>query len=669
MTIAEFTSYQSTRTEYHQHLAALALTNRRLHQVCNPILYRTERDLDQPSVVVWAAANDRIETLEKAVFFRLDLNARKPGLYSSLYIAVKYRNELIVAWLLDHGAAVDIEPVIESPCAVDSNFSPLFLALNQGQSSVANLLIERGACLTFSVPEFRTNNTSYEWGDVRYSPSDRYRELNSAISTASSFGLISVIRYLIQYKAMDINTPESNGRICLHHAIMAKQDWAMIKELIQLGADINWNTADGLCSPLSCAIQMGNFTIAHGLIDAGSRINTSFVPRLGLLHICTWDTCRFFDQELAQQQESDKDTLLKKLIDLGADVNGLDVENQANTPLKEAFVNGTLDAMLILIQAGAEVDMEIVLEWIDGDRVWVTDEYVKKAIMLMDHCPRLDLRCQQNITILENTLTRCIAVNQFIILDIMLGYATKQNLSTEYLDNLLEAAIESRFFKCCMLLLEHGARGKNGDSMVSWLEYEIDLRREIKDYDSSSDDSDFQSLMVMFMDLNLGFEIESRVLMKALEYRDRDAVYVPLSRGMTGRCQGRCDPNKWLQEAASWGHVGVMRRLLRGSPDVNGFDDENELPLSRAIRGGHRESALLLMGYGADAYLCKTIHIGEKTDQTLKPIQHAVRYGDVRMLNAIIDEQAGSLSEEEAWVPAVLASAPEIAQVVSARLL
>ncbi|KAI1089075.1 ankyrin repeat-containing domain protein [Rostrohypoxylon terebratum] len=269
-------------------LAALALTCRRLHQIINPILYAYDRDQ----------------------------NSSMCGRYSALYIAVGQHQVETVGWLLDHGATPDAEPVYDDDDDVNPDTSPLYCAIRENQPTIAQLLIAEGACLTFS-PLF-------------FSPLDDSDDslcedgLKSAIHVASYYGSISIVRDLVRLNLMDINTPDREGLMCLHYAIMGHQSSAVVNELIRLGADVNSDSDN--CPLLWLAIQTDCFMIADILINAGSRIDVlSPFTKLGPLHLCIHERSRFSNKQSGYTEQY---SLLEKIIGLGADINGFDTLDQ-----------------------------------------------------------------------------------------------------------------------------------------------------------------------------------------------------------------------------------------------------------------------------------------------------------------------------------------------------
>ncbi|KAI0897076.1 ankyrin repeat-containing domain protein [Annulohypoxylon nitens] len=639
------------------HLAALALTCRRLYHITNPILWIYNRDQENSSAVIRAARRGRIEALEKALIFSLNLNTHgKFNKTSALYSAVLGEQVETVDWLLDHGLDLDTEP--DDDDAVNPDTSPLYCALQNNQSAIALRLISKGACVMFS-PLLLFGATAFDHDDLDGDG------IKSAIHVASYYGLIPVVRYLAKCTMMDINYVDSEGFTCLHYAIMGRASYAMVNELIRLGIDVNLG-----CDkfPFLClAIEKGYFEIADALINAGSRTNV-FSPYTGLGPI---------HSSISSSNPTEQYGLLKKLIELGADVNGVDLEYQDLTPLGHACVNGTVEAMTILLQKGAGVDLYVDEEGrtplnlilcsprTHQDGEGINEEELKKKIkLLMGYSARLDLRWGDTSP-LEDEVVRSIKSRDFEILDFMLGLATEKNLSTESLDNLLEFASHHNSIRCVKLLLEYGAKSMDFPGMMdTWVRDTFDGR-----YDKSvlfyGQDADFETLLNMWMDFNPSLDDKSVYFFMALKYRDRKAVDFLLSRGIAGRDEEYHDPIEWLQEAACWGHLGVLRRLLQYSPDINCFDDEDYLPLSRAVQAGHREAVILLMEHGADAYKSKATGDGQNIRATLKPIQHAIRRGDVGILTAILDKHKAPLSRKEAWVPSVLSSAPDIAEILA----
>ncbi|KAI1383597.1 ankyrin repeat-containing domain protein [Hypoxylon trugodes] len=625
---------------------------------------------------------------------------------SSIILAIDQGHRATVAWLVDHGIEMDFlsQSDLHHPMA----YSALLAALILRQASVACLLIEKGACLDFpSSPTGVLEHTGYTDRAFPAPPKPV-----SALHIAADLGLVSVIEFLVQ-RGVDINTIDGMGDTCLNYAARsAKEDPRVISELIRFGADVNHNQGD--CSPLCDALYMGKLDHALALIDGGSRLDHLTLSDVGPIHLCTWREVEWRYKPGGNEMmgscgvDPRRSTLLQRFIDLGADVNGM--VGQRRTPLGEAILSGSPGTVEMLINAGADVNRDIGdgrlpvrVAWeLDEKDDWDNDfeiDALKKIEILLENGARIDSRFGENEdspSILEHAAKYYAQMVEWRSSEwwwhdlsedddddedhnyparkftTLLHLASIKNMAPEHIDEVLAASVKRQSFRCCKLLLKYGAKLRNGsDDVLAWAMKEIrrqprcpEMPNEVDtDYLALTYSADFEPLMTMLLDLGLPFKEMDKLFTQALVCRDPRVAHMILDRGITGKGPGH-DPNIWLQKAASWGNVGIIRKLLRGSPDVNGFDSKGCLPLTRAIRVRNRLASLLLIEYGADPYLATTIGKGQGTKQTLKPIQHAIRLGRIDILKDILKYRPRALTEEEKWVPAVLRLAPEIAELL-----
>ncbi|KAI1409040.1 ankyrin repeat-containing domain protein [Hypoxylon sp. FL1857] len=681
--------YRPSRAE--RDLSALARTNWRLHDIANPILYRIDRDEYNSAAVQWAIRHGRIETLEKALVFGLDLNpewylerAREGFSYvpltgTSIYSAVCWEQEAVLSWLLDHGLKPHYLTVIGGPDD-DRRASPLFMALEKKLGAMACRLIDHGANLTFAPmvldPRYRPPDLAgFELDDIRSS---------SAIHIASKHGLTSVVKHLVQHKGIDINLPDSEGETCLHYAFMRGEDSpALVEQLVQLGADVNANR--GNWSPLHSAIYHGMFKQALALIDRGADTNQLTPCGRAPLHICTWGhptflvfrKGRLLDNgerfikwwyEEAYRDEKcqwldDRNKLLERLIKLCPDINE-GWANQSQPPFAEAIVRGSYETMRTLIKAGADVNRPMVNGVFPIRLAYDKYHESPNAVgVLIENHVRLDSRSnEESPTVLQQAIEQWGVPGKPQLLGVILGPATEENISSEYMDASLEYAVKNKKYCLCKFLIEHGAKMRNGlanvlADAVAWAEEAL----QTCGIDRG------QIFMEMLLNMTSDFNEQDALFRKALENRNLIVAHMVLNRGMIGRNPGSKDPIMWLSAAASWGDIHVLRRLLKGSPDINGLDSEGEFPLSRAVQAGHRNVVTLLLEAGADAYMSATINNGQERKQAVKPIQHAIHSGHVEILKDILRfnfEKQPQLLEEDSWGPAVLADAPYFAELL-----
>ncbi|KAI1103913.1 ankyrin repeat-containing domain protein [Jackrogersella minutella] len=647
-------------TYHHKHLAALASTSRHMYHLINPALYRYSED-DGSCVLHWAITYGRIETLEKAFIFGLYIGPQTyPSSHDnckphSLLLAVLRDREAVVTWLLDHEVDVNYGLRI-TDIGVDARHSPLHFALISGQASVALLLIDQGACLEFS------------WPVRPYITEDDMPRPCSAMHVASENGLVSVVKHLVRNKGIDINIPDSDGKTCLHYAARGKDSPTIIEELVQLGADVNGGVDTD--SPLCYAIEEENFKQALALIDAGADIQrpSPLLP----VQICTLTGLSFKDK-VDDHRQSDYISLLTKLIDLSKDADERCWESILPILLKNAITGGTAEALSMILLEGAEADQEIEgiwpMDWLWNscfchDKYVMEDSLLKTKLLLRGNARLDQLSTGFCSTALEKALHLSREIMDPAPLISLLDLVTDKTASPEHIDELLELAILYRDWDCCRILREYGARLRDDLTTVAgWAEEALRARKQCDNFRNDYvgcrgfDDSDIESFMTLLLSFGLGFDELDQLFRMALEYQDSMIATIFLNHGITGRRRGLYDPNEWLQGAATWGHMGIMRRLLQGSPDVNGYDSEGELPLSRAVQAGHTNAVLLLMDHGADAH--KISRSSTEVD-CLKPVQHAIRRGQIAILEDILTVQPRRLSKKEMWIPIILRTAPAI---------
>ncbi|KAF4822739.1 NF-kappa-B inhibitor cactus [Colletotrichum siamense] len=178
-------------------LRALSLTNKRLYDVINPVLYAQSVKNEAPDITVLAARDGNLDTLKMAASFGADMNRvywvpvptwAKPEKIQStapktgygvcwatpLHVAAAYGHYDVLKWLLAEGVDVDVpgkllcgclslcemrdhfgtssdawQTRINLDCVPDvaGTWTPLHLAICRGNQSIARLLISRGASL------------------------------------------------------------------------------------------------------------------------------------------------------------------------------------------------------------------------------------------------------------------------------------------------------------------------------------------------------------------------------------------------------------------------------------------------------------------------------------------------------------------------------------------
>ncbi|XP_009984901.1 PREDICTED: ankyrin repeat and SOCS box protein 2, partial [Tauraco erythrolophus] len=196
----------------------------------------------------------------------------------------------------------------------------------------------------------------------------------TSLFVAAESGQLEALRYLAKCGA-DINTQASDNASALYEA--CKNGHVPIVEfLLSQGADANKANKDGLL-PLHIAAKKGICEIVSMLIPVTSRTR---VKRSGIspLHLAA---------------ERNNDDILEELIDAGYDVNtalsnerSCLYEDRRTTPLYFAVFNNNIYATELLLQAGANPNVDLINPLL----ISIRHGCLKTMKLLLDHGANID---------------------------------------------------------------------------------------------------------------------------------------------------------------------------------------------------------------------------------------------------------------------------------------
>ena len=139
-------------------------------------------------------------------------------------------------------------------------------------------------------------------------------------------------------KKVDVNAAEADGTTALHWAVR-NDDAKLVDQLIRAGANAKAQNRYGV-TPIALACENGSAPVVERLIKAGVSANTTGPLGETALHLCA---------------RTGKPEALRVLLTNGARVDT--IENwRGQTPLMWAAAEGNVDAMKLLIEAGADVN-------------------------------------------------------------------------------------------------------------------------------------------------------------------------------------------------------------------------------------------------------------------------------------------------------------------------
>ncbi|KAF4877759.1 Ankyrin repeat domain-containing protein 16 [Colletotrichum siamense] len=302
-------------------LRALALANKRLYDVINPVLYAQSVKDEAPDITVLAARDGNLDTLKMAASFGADMNrvywvpvptwAKPEEIQSTapetgygvcwatpLHVAAAYGHYDVVKWLLAEGVDIDVpgkllcgclslyemrqhlgnSSVIWDPHNTDLDSVPeiagtwtsLHLAICRGNQSIARFLVSRGASLNIRYHRIadipRTHGVAALFCPESCDPDTREAHLGpDDIENSSNDHLND--------RDPDAREQEDHNHMHAAHTAAASGKKEIFRYLIAKGVDIN--TLDGSnANVLHYALSESDTDICKLVLDLGVDTNT-----------------------------------------------------------------------------------------------------------------------------------------------------------------------------------------------------------------------------------------------------------------------------------------------------------------------------------------------------------------------------------------------------------
>ncbi|KAL3471203.1 ankyrin repeat-containing domain protein [Aspergillus californicus] len=332
--------------DYKSEINAFSRVSRCLHELLNPILYRTDARDRQSYALEWAA----LEGSESAALKALAAGTKPTT--EILGFAASRGQDRLVELLCRQGVSVNSSGPGRNAISPDDNslWTPLGCAAYNGHLSTVRLLIEYGAII-----------------DRRCAIKQE-----TPLALAAMRGHVTVIKALVEAGA-DIEAGDRFGQTPLENvAGTGRVD--VVKELLERGAKINAR-ADSNFEPMTTAAVRGDVETVQCMLDHGAvpSLDMLFQPYGGK---SSREVVALLMQRMnypqAAETQREKDTIacaaaatgqvdvLEQLISRGWDVRSASVStfgfisSKRATALSWAADNGYLDVARLLLARGAD---------------------------------------------------------------------------------------------------------------------------------------------------------------------------------------------------------------------------------------------------------------------------------------------------------------------------
>lgn len=365
-----------------------------------------------------------------------DVNAKGGPYDTALQVACHVGHADIVRLLLDWGAVVNPGGEGYVHAYVHAIIAASFTRPKEGYEGdveMVQLLLDHGA-------------------DINQTGSNVF---GSALQAAATAGNMKLVRFLLDHGA-EIDMEFANSGTALK-AACAQGHNEIARLLLDRGADVNAGGRNaGVIIQTACWCERSNDEMIHMLLDHGADIRLTGFTYVPLLHMA------------AISDGIQDNAVLKRLLDLGADINEIDTNR--GTPLhavlRKSYEDNSIKPSRIrfLIEHGADVKLEVPtfgfgspLHHLCANPVYDSNKYPpqKAVALLFELCPQLDVNAQGGRY--GSALQAAVFCDLEETVKVLLSNGADVNAPGGRYNNALNAAVVRGFWHTAKMLLDHGA--------------------------------------------------------------------------------------------------------------------------------------------------------------------------------------------------------------------
>ncbi len=556
----------------------------------------------------------------------VDVNAAEGfGGNTSLHEAVAQGDAEIVKVLAAAGADINAEGFM--------GHTPLSLAAEEGATEIMRILLRPGLDAGTSA--------SGEDKEAASTPSIG----SEALYTAIEKGDVAMVRLLVEAGA-DVNAAAGFGGNTPLHEAVEQGDVEIVKILVAAGADVE---AKGYFdrTPLTLATEEGATEIMQILLGSGPDADTSAsgedkeaasTPSIG-------------SEALYTAIEKGDVAMVRLLVEAGADVNAA-AGFGGNTPLHEAVEKGDAEIVKILVAAGADVEAK---GYFDRTPLTLATEEGATEIMqiLLGSGPDADTpasgedkEATSTPSIGSEALYTAIEKGDVEMVRLLVEAGADVNAAEGFGGNTpLHEAVEKGDVEIVKILVAAGAdveaKGYFDRTPLTLATEEgaTEIMQILlgsgPDADTSASGEDKEAASTP--------SIGSEALYTAIEKGDVAMVRLLVEAGADVNAAAGFGGNTPLHEAVEQGDVEIVKILVAAGADVEAKGYFDRTPLTLATEEGATEIMQILLGSGPDA---DTSASGEDKEATSTPsigseaLYTAIEKGDVEMVRLLVEAGA-----------------------------
>ena len=583
------------------------------------------------------------------VFCNAGADMNIPDIYGDTYLHYASRNDCCsdVLWIIiSHGGDVN--------ATNKHNVTALMLACEKGNRDAINVLLGAGAdtnikdwkgatCIQNAV----AGGCSKDMLETIVSHGADVNVTNNndvtALMTACRNGNKDATNVFLNAGA-DPNVADANGETCLHYAAQNDSCTEDLQAIISHGVDVNAKDKNNVTALMIASLK-GNLDAINILLNAEADASICNAESDTCLHYATFGDC--------------SSEVLQAIICHAADVNAANKYSQ--TPLQIACQEGAEDAIIVLLNAGADPNFagpngDTCLHYVarkfsspevlkaiisHGVDVYATDKDNRTALMIACMKGNINainvlLNAGADLKIADAGANTC------------LHYAVKNNCCTEVLQAIISHGVVVNAIckdnrTALMIACEEGNKDvinvlltAGADPNIADADGETCLHCAVL-YDLCTDV--LQAIISLVGDVNATNKRNETALMIACQNRNNNGINVLLNGG--------ADPNLADRNGDTCLHYAlqddycteVLQAVISNGGDVNAAGKDNRTGLMIACMKANNNVINVLLNAGADPNIADgdgdtCLHYAAQNDCCTEVLQAIISHGiDVNATN------------------------------------